>query len=135
MHDKWQFFGRFPTLPSAGLCRRAYRESGHRDTLRSKALEADYLVAVRGLLEDSVLLYRNIPVPPQPAIRLASGLAGRQSGPAAPPRDREGGLRALTAREPRSGSMPDLSPLRRRPGGDRQLDKGAQDMAAIELRI
>jgi hypothetical protein len=79
---------------------RVQRELGHRATLRPKALEADYLAAVRGLIQDSGLLARNDAAPAQTDHLVGAGSSAIGSG--ATRRGREGGLRALAAMEPMS---------------------------------
>jgi hypothetical protein len=83
MRDKRQSFCWFrPSRP--WVCRIAYGASGHRATLRSKALEADFVAVVRGLTQESAWLHRNSAVRAHPEIRTLrrpqSGGAGRQPG-------------------------------------------------------
>ena len=127
----------FPLLspqPSANLCRSAHRAWGHRDTLRSKGPEADYLAVVRGLIQDSGRLHRNNAACLQPAGWSADELAGnRVQRPVARPGGRIAGTHSPGANV---GSRPDVTPRKvptwRRSAAKQGVRQGAP---AVELSI
>jgi hypothetical protein len=108
---------------------------GHRAALRSKGLETDYLAAVRGLIADSVLLHRNSAAGMVPAIRPTEWTGRPAIGSSDSSHDREGGQRALTAREPMSAQCLTWASLAVPTWRRSAAMRGAQDMAAIELSI
>jgi hypothetical protein len=114
-----------------GVCLPAYRACEKRARLRSKAPEADYLAAVRGIITGPWLVAPNSTVVMDPAIGWANVPAGyraARSVPAAGGRDCED----RRPRQVRAGGLAyALDGLTWRRSA--QVDRGAKDVAAIEL--